>query len=119
MAKSACACWEVSWRTAPLHKAKEVLQIWHAHAEAALQRATDFMGWRPNGESEVLDPKTSLCKVTIPSSGYMHMMESGKLECRKEGEWRLYGRLKVRETLMVRGVEVLLYEVGPELHEVI
>ena len=89
-------------------------------AEAALQRATDFMGWRPNGESEVLDPKTfSLCKVTIPSSGYMHMMESGKLECRKEGEWRLYGRLKVRETLMVRGVEVLLYEVGPELHEVI
>ena len=72
-------------------------------AEAALQRATDFMGWRPKGESEVLDPKTfSLCKVTIPSAGYMHMMESGKLECRKEGEWRLYGRLRCFCTKLVR-----------------
>ena len=49
----------------------------------------------------------------------MHMMEEDRLDCRKEGEWRLYGSSKARETASIQGVEVLLYEVGPEVHDVI
>ena len=89
-------------------------------AESALKRATAFMGWRPRGESQDHDPKTfKLCVVSIPAAGYMHMMEEGRLDCRKEAEWRLYGNVKNRETTTIQGVEVLLYEVGPEVHDVV
>ena len=79
------------------------------------------MNWRPAGEEEPSEElhSFSLCKVTIPAAGYMHLTEMGRLGTRKEGEWRLYGRLKIWETLTVNGSEVLPYEVGPDLHEVI
>ena len=38
------------------------------------------------------------------------MMEEGRLDCRTEGEWRLYGC----ETTSIQGVEVLLYQVDPK-----
>ena len=72
--------------------------------------------WRPCGQSEEPKPKSFvLCRVFIPASGYMILTESGRLETKKEGEWRLYGELKTRDTMMVEEVEVLLYEVSPEL----
>ena len=43
---------------------------------------------------------------------------AGRLETRKEGEWRLFGGLKARETAIVNDKEVLLYEAGAELHEI-
>ena len=49
----------------------------------------------------------------------MIMTEQGRLETKKEGEWRLYGELKTRETLLVGETEVVLYEISPELFEVI
>ena len=88
--------------------------------EAALVRASEFMGWRPHGASEPLHPKTfTLCRVHIPAAGYLHLMENGRLESRTSGEWRLYGWLKTKEHLQVKGVDVLLYEVAPEMHEII
>ena len=49
----------------------------------------------------------------------MILTEQGRLETKKEGEWRLYGELKTRDTMVVDEVEILLYEVSPELYEVI
>ena len=86
----------------------------------ALGRAAEFMAWRPRGQSEEPNPKSLvLCRVFVPASGYMIMTEQGRLETKKEGEWRLYGELKTRETLMVGETEVVLYEIHPELFEVI
>ena len=60
-----------------------------------------------------------LCRVFVPASGYMIMTEQRRLETKKVGEWRLYGELKTREMLMVGETEVVLYEIHPELFEVI
>ena len=49
----------------------------------------------------------------------MILTEQGRLETKKAGEWRLYGELKTRDTMVVDELEVLLYEVSPELYEVI
>ena len=49
----------------------------------------------------------------------MIMTEQGRLETKKDGEWRLYDELKIRDTMVVDGFEVLLYEVSPELYEVL
>ena len=87
--------------------------------DEALARATEFMAWRPHGESIEVNPKSfKLCQVYFPASGYLYLTEKGRLETRKEGEWRLYGELKARETAVVNGKEVLLYEAGPEVHEI-
>ena len=57
----------------------------------ALGRAAEFMAWRPRGQSEEPNPKSFvLCRVFVPASGYMLMTEQGRLETKKEGEWRLY-----------------------------
>ena len=57
----------------------------------ALGRAAEFMAWRPRGQSEEPNPKSFvLCRVFVPASGYMIMTEQGRLETKKEGEWRLY-----------------------------
>ena len=89
------------------------------HVEA-LGRAAEFMAWRPRGQSEEPNPKSFvLCRVFVPASGKMIMTEQGRLETKKEGEWRLYGELKTRETLLVGETEVVLYEISPELFEVL
>ena len=55
----------------------------------------EFMGWRPKGQSEELNPKSfTLCNVYFPASGYMHLTEQGRLETRKEGPRRLYGSFR-------------------------
>ena len=88
--------------------------------EEALGRAAEFMAWRPRGQGEEPNPKSFvLCRVFIPASGYMILTEQGRLETKKEGEWRLYGELKTRDTMVVDEFEVLLYEVSPELYEVV
>ena len=70
------------------------------------------MAWRLRGQSEKPNPKSFvLCRVFIPATGYMILTEQGRLETKKEGEWRLYGELKTRDTMRVDEVEVLLYEV--------
>ena len=72
------------------------------------------------GQGEEPNPKSFvLCRVFIPASGYMILTEQGRLETKKEGEWRLYGELKTRDTMVVDEFEVLLYEVSPELYEVV
>ena len=88
--------------------------------EEALGRAAEFIAWRPRGQSEESNPKRfALCRVFILVTGYMILTEQGRLKTKKEDEWRLYGELKTRDTMMVNEVEVLLYEVSSELYEVI
>ena len=49
------------------------------------------MWWRRWGESQDFDPKTfKLCVVSIPAAGYMHMMEEGRLDCRKRRRVRKF-----------------------------
>ena len=75
--------------------------------DEALARATEFMAWRPKGESIEVDSKSfKLCQVYFPPSGYLYLTEQGRLETRKEGEWRLYGVLKARETATVDSREI-------------
>ena len=73
------------------------------------------MGWQLRIASQDLDPKTfKLCVVRIPAAGYMHMMEEGRLDCRKEGEWRLYGNLKARETTTIQESKCSCMRWGPK-----
>ena len=94
--------------------------VWSTQdTDEALARATEVMAWRPHGESIEGNPKSfKLRQVYFPPSGYLYLTEKGRLETRKEGEWRLYGELKAREIAVVNGKEVLLHEAGPEVHEI-
>ena len=81
--------------------------------------------WRHLGEPLSSWPGDHVARVksrtqrALYSAVSSYQTEQGRLETKKEGEWRLYGELKTRETLMVGETEVVLYEIHPELFEVI
>ena len=63
-------------------------------ARSAILRAHYFMEWTPlGGRGECTLAEMKAYKVLLSPDGYMQKMESGILECRKQGEYRWYGRI--------------------------
>ena len=91
-------------------------------AAEALERALCFMQWRPDGETRptLNQQDFTLCKIDITAKGYLFLCETRQLQSWKQGEWRLFGNLRSKLTAQVVDGEapILVYEVGPDRHQI-